>query len=145
MQLSCLPDWVTKTLQKHANDERPYTYTADELEQARTHDLYWNACQLQMVHAGRMHGYMRMYWGKKVCAIACLLCIFLHTFVLRAQVIEWMKDYETALQWLISMNDKYELDGRDPNGYAGVMWCFGKHDRAHAVSDCSHIPCTFAL
>uniref|UniRef100_F1KXR8 Deoxyribodipyrimidine photo-lyase n=1 Tax=Ascaris suum TaxID=6253 RepID=F1KXR8_ASCSU len=110
--LDCLPDWAQKTLKQHKNDKRDYIYTSEELEDARTHDPYWNAAQLEMVHTNKMHGYMRMYWGKKV--------------------IEWTPDYETAYRFLIEQNDKHELDGRDPNGYTGVMWVFGMHDRAHA-------------
>ena len=79
------------------------------LESGETHDPYWNACQREMVHTGSMHGYMRMYWGKKV--------------------LEWTPDPGTAWRWLVALNDRYELDGRDPNGYAGVAWCFGVHDR----------------
>ncbi|GAB6089683.1 deoxyribodipyrimidine photo-lyase [Spirochaeta dissipatitropha] len=106
----CLPDWALKTLHKHNSDPREYLYTYEELEQAATHDKYWNAAQNQMRILGWMHGYMRMYWGKKV--------------------IEWSPDFETAYERLIRLNDDWELDGRDPNGYAGVAWCFGKHDRA---------------
>jgi deoxyribodipyrimidine photo-lyase len=79
------------------------------LENAETHDRYWNAAQKEMMLHGKMHGYMRMYWGKKI--------------------IEWIKDPEQAFRIALRMNNKYELDGRDPNGYAGVAWCFGKHDR----------------
>ncbi|VDK18609.1 unnamed protein product [Anisakis simplex] len=111
--LDSLPDWAKKTLKEHKNDKREYVYSYEELENAKTHDVYWNAAQLEMIHTNKMHGYMRMYWGKKV--------------------IEWTPDYETAYKFLIEQNDKYELDGRDPNGYTGVMWNFGLHDRAHAV------------
>lgn len=104
-----LPTWAQASLEKHANDQRPYLYNREELELAKTHDPIWNACQNEMVRSGKMHGYMRMYWGKKI--------------------LEWMptpkESYETALY----LNDKYELDGRDANGYTGVAWCFGKHDR----------------
>ncbi|MCW4034418.1 MAG: deoxyribodipyrimidine photolyase, partial [Candidatus Bathyarchaeota archaeon] len=87
----------------------PYIYSYDELENAQTHDPYWNAAQKQMVVTGKMHGYMRMYWGKKI--------------------IEWTKTPQQAYETALFLNNKYELDGRDPNGFAGVAWCFGKHDR----------------
>jgi len=104
-----LPDWAKKTLNKHAEDERDYLYSIDELDRAETHDPYWNAAQQEMVHRGKMHGYMRMYWGKKI--------------------IEWVSNPKEAYKIAIFLNDKYELDGRDANGYTGVAWCFGKHDR----------------
>ncbi len=97
------------TLEKHWNDERPYIYTLKELEKGKTHDIYWNACQLEMVHTGKMHGYLRMYWGKKI--------------------IEWTENPEVAYEIALYLNNKYHIDGRDPNGFAGVAWCFGKHDR----------------
>lgn len=108
--IKCLPKWALKTLFDHENDRRPYIYSLNELEYAKTHDPYWNAAQLQMIKSGKMHNYMRMYWGKKV--------------------IEWTPSIEEAYKRLVYLNDKYELDGRDPNGYAGIAWCFGKHDRA---------------
>jgi len=104
-----LPDWAKKSLKKHENDKREYIYSLKELEKAETHDPYWNAAQKQMVKEGKMHGYMRMYWGKKI--------------------IEWSKKPKDAFDIAIYLNNKYELDGRDPNGYTGVAWCFGKHDR----------------
>uniref|UniRef100_A0A914XQ95 Deoxyribodipyrimidine photo-lyase n=1 Tax=Plectus sambesii TaxID=2011161 RepID=A0A914XQ95_9BILA len=110
--LRCLPDWARKTINEHRNDPRVHLYTYEQLENGDTHDQYWNAAQLEMVHQGKMHGYMRMYWGKKV--------------------IQWTSNMEEAYKFLIEQNDKYELDGREPNGYEGVVWCFGKHDRAHA-------------
>lgn len=97
------------TLEKHRYDKRPYVYTLKELEKGKTHDIYWNACQLEMVHTGKMHGYLRMYWGKKI--------------------IEWTESPEIAYEIALYLNNKYHLDGRDPNGFAGVAWCFGKHDR----------------
>ncbi|MDZ7379541.1 MAG: deoxyribodipyrimidine photolyase, partial [candidate division KSB1 bacterium] len=109
---SGLPAWAQKTLQKHKNDPRPYLYSLSELEQARTHDQYWNAAQKEMVLSGKMHGYMRMYWGKKI--------------------LEWSPTPEEAFRRCLYLNNKYELDGRDPNGFAGVAWCFGKHDRPWA-------------
>ena len=105
----CLPDWCKKTLSEHASDPREYTYSLAEFERAETHDPYWNAAQTEMVKTGKMHGYMRMYWSKKI--------------------LEWSSAPEEAYRIAVHLNDKYELDGRDPNGYAGVAWCFGKHDR----------------
>jgi deoxyribodipyrimidine photo-lyase len=104
-----LHDWQKKTLNDHKNDQRDYMYTLSELENAETHDPYWNAAQKEMIIRGKMHGYMRMYWGKKI--------------------IEWTKTPEVAYKIALYLNNKYELDGRDPNGFAGVAWCFGKHDR----------------
>lgn len=104
-----LPSWAFETLQAHRNDFRENIYDLDTLERGETHDSYWNAAQKEMVLTGYMHGTMRMYWGKKV--------------------IEWTDSPENALNILLYLNDKYELDGRDPNGYAGILWCFGKHDR----------------
>jgi deoxyribodipyrimidine photo-lyase len=106
---ACLPPWAKATLEAHAGDRREYLYTPDELELGKTHDQYWNAAQLQMVRTGKMHGYMRMYWGKKI--------------------LEWSGTPEEAFRTALYLNNRYELDGRDPNGYAGVAWCFGKHDR----------------
>jgi deoxyribodipyrimidine photo-lyase len=104
-----LPAWATATLKAHHNDRREYTYTRRQLENARTHDPYWNAAQNEMRLTGKMHGYMRMYWGKKI--------------------IEWTRTPEQAYRIALYLNNKYELDGRDPNAFAGVAWCFGKHDR----------------
>ncbi|HUL20535.1 MAG TPA: deoxyribodipyrimidine photo-lyase [Thermodesulfobacteriota bacterium] len=104
-----VPEWAKKTLNAHQKDKRQYTYTVEELESAKTHDPYWNAAQKEMVIKGKMHGYMRMYWGKKI--------------------IEWSKTPEEAYRITLYLNNKYELDGRDPNGFTGVAWCFGKHDR----------------
>ncbi len=107
--LDCLPDWAKETLKEHRDDEREYTYSLREFEEAKTHDPYWNAAQTEMVETGKMHGYMRMYWGKKI--------------------LEWSETPTKAYRTAIHLNNKYELDGRDPNGYAGVAWCFGKHDQ----------------
>lgn len=107
-----LPLWARTSLDIHRNDPRSHLYTVRELEQAETHDRYWNACQREMVTRGTMHGYMRMYWGKKI--------------------IEWSPDPEAAHATALRLNDSWELDGRDPNGWAGVAWCFGKHDRPWA-------------
>jgi len=108
--IGCLPDWARSTLQKHASDRREYVYSVEQFENAETHDPYWNAAQIEMVKTGKMHGYMRMYWGKKI--------------------LEWSKKPSEAYATALYLNNKYELDGRDPNGYAGIAWCFGKHDRA---------------
>jgi len=104
-----LPNWVKQTLSEHSHDARQYLYTRVELEQAQTHDPYWNAAQMEMVTTGKMHGYMRMYWGKKI--------------------LEWAETPQESYEIALYLNNKYELDGRDPNGFAGVAWCFGKHDR----------------
>ena len=104
-------DWAKKTLNEHRNDEREYLYPKEQFEFADTHDPLWNAAQNQMRQKGKMHGYMRMYWAKKI--------------------LEWSPNPEVALQIAIDLNDKYELDGRDPNGYAGIAWSIGGiHDRA---------------
>ncbi|MBN1191866.1 MAG: deoxyribodipyrimidine photo-lyase [Dehalococcoidales bacterium] len=108
-----LPTWAKRTLDGHRTDPRPYLYSRDELEQALTHDPYWNAAQREMTSTGKMHGYMRMYWGKKI--------------------LEWTASPEEAFDTALYLNNKYELDGRDPNSYAGVAWCFGKHDRPWAT------------
>ena len=105
-----LPPWALRTLNYHAKDKREYVYTQEQFENAQTHDPYWNAAQMEMVITGKMHNYMRMYWGKKI--------------------LEWAKNPKTAFNIALYLNNKYELDGRDPNAFAGVAWCFGKHDRA---------------
>ncbi|HCA59893.1 MAG TPA: deoxyribodipyrimidine photolyase [Blastocatellia bacterium] len=107
--LAALPDWVHKTMRAHADDEREVTYTLEELEAGLTHDELWNACQREMVLTGEMHNYVRMLWGKNVIA--------------------WSRSYEEAFETLVHLNNKYCLDGRNPNSYAGILWCFGKHDR----------------
>jgi len=104
-----LPGWARKTLQAHRQDPRPALYSPSALEAAETHDPYWNAAQKEMLLTGKMHGYMRMYWGKKI--------------------LEWSRSPRRAFQTVLYLNNTYELDGRDPNGFAGVAWCFGKHDR----------------
>lgn len=105
------PDWAKKTLDEHRKDRRGYTYSVKQLERAATHDELWNASQREMVYTGKMHGYMRMYWAKKI--------------------LEWTPSPEYAMRAAIYLNDKYELDGRDPNGYAGIAWSIGGvHDRA---------------
>jgi deoxyribodipyrimidine photo-lyase len=106
---ACLPGWAQETLLEHADDEREYVYSRDQLEQSQTHDPYWNAAMTEMRETGYMHNYMRMYWGKKI--------------------LEWSPDPKTALQWTLHLNNKHFLDGRDPNSYANVLWIFGLHDR----------------
>jgi len=104
-----LPDWAKATLKTHQKDRREYLYSRKEYEHARTHDPYWNAAQREMVITGKMHNYMRMYWGKKI--------------------LEWSAAPEEAFRTVLYLNNRYELDGRDPNSFTGVAWCFGKHDR----------------
>jgi deoxyribodipyrimidine photo-lyase len=106
----CLPPWAKNTLNLHSRDKREYVYSVSEFEYAKTHDPYWNAAQKEMLITGKMHGYMRMYWGKKI--------------------LEWSKNPKQGFRIALYLNNKYELDGRDPNAFAGVAWCFGKHDRA---------------
>lgn len=108
---SGIPAWASKTLNEHRKDEREYLYSDTEFELAKTHDPLWNAAQNQMVMTGKMHGYMRMYWAKKI--------------------LEWSSSPEEAFRISVYLNDKYELDGRDPNGYTGCAWSVGGvHDRA---------------
>ncbi len=105
-----IPSWAKKTLKEHQKDQRPNLYTLERLEQGQTHDPFWNAAQLEMVVSGRMHGHMRMYWCK--------------------QLLTWTKRPEEAFKIAVHLNDKYQLDGRDPNGYAGIAWALGGlHDR----------------
>ncbi len=105
------PPWARKTLSEHRTDKREFVYSPEELENYRTHDELWNAAQKRMVLKGTMHGYLRMYWGKKI--------------------LEWTGNEKDALQIAICLNDKYQLDGRDPNGYTGCAWSIGGvHDRA---------------
>ena len=107
----CAEAWAKATILEHARDEREYLYTLHQLENALTHDVLWNAGQLQMVRCGWMHNYVRMYWAKKI--------------------LEWTPNVATAMKYAIYLNDKYFLDGRDPNGYAGIAWAIlGKFDRA---------------
>jgi len=108
-QYEGLPLWAKKTLEDHLADKRDYVYTLQELEQAKTHDEYWNAAQKELLITGKMHNYMRMYWAKKI--------------------IEWTEHPKQAFDIACYLNDKYLLDGRDPNGYAGISWCFGNFDR----------------
>jgi len=105
------PDWSLKTLENHISDKRAYIYAKQEFEESLTHDSLWNAAQRQMVKTAKMNGYMRMYWAKKI--------------------LEWSPSADEAIKTAIYLNDKYELDGRDPNGYTGISWSIGGvHDRA---------------
>jgi len=104
-----LPQWAQATLQKHASDERQLVYMLDALEAAQTHDPLWNAAQTQLVRDGAIHNYLRMLWGKNILA--------------------WSPSPWDALDVLIELNNKYALDGRDPNSYAGIFWCLGRYDR----------------
>jgi deoxyribodipyrimidine photo-lyase len=112
---ACLPDWASRTLEEHRDDPRPARYTRQQLENASTNDPYWNAAMQEMLKTGYMHNYMRMYWGKKI--------------------IEWTNTPEYAYSTALYLNNKYFLDGRDPNSYANVAWLFGLHDRAWAERD----------
>lgn len=102
-------NWIYETLEAHEMDSRDYIYTESRWEKAETHDDIWNACQFELMLTGEMHGYMRMYWGKKI--------------------LEWSESYEEAYRIAIYLNNKYAIDGRDANSFAGIAWCFGKHDR----------------
>lgn len=108
--LESLPAWVQKTMREHAGDKRQFVYSLEELESGQTHDELWNAAQREMAVTGEMHNYVRMLWGKNVIA--------------------WSRSYEEAFETLVHLNNKYCLDGRNPNSYTGILWCFGKHDRA---------------
>ncbi|MBA4073039.1 MAG: deoxyribodipyrimidine photolyase [Gemmatimonas sp.] len=107
--LAALPDWVHRTMATHAGDAREAAYTREQLERAETHHPLWNAAQRELVATGTIHNVMRMYWGKSV--------------------LMWTATYDDALRYLIHLNDKWALDGRDPSSYGGIQWCFGKFDR----------------
>jgi deoxyribodipyrimidine photo-lyase len=113
--IKCLPAWSRRTLTEHGIDQREYIYSLRRLELAETHDQYWNAAQKEMVLRGKTHGYIRMYWGKKI--------------------LEWSRTPDSAYRTALLLNNKYSLDGRDPNGFAGIAWCFGKHDRPWGERD----------
>jgi deoxyribodipyrimidine photo-lyase len=104
-----LPDWARRTLELHAADRRPFLYTLEQFEGAATHDRLWNAAQAQLRQEGRIHNYLRMLWGKKI--------------------LEWSASPEQALEIMIHLNNKYALDGRDPNSYTGIFWTLGRYDR----------------
>jgi deoxyribodipyrimidine photo-lyase len=107
--LDALHEWVQKTMDEHRSDERQFLYSEEQLEKGETHDELWNAIQRELVETGEIHNYVRMLWGKNVIA--------------------WTRNYEEAFRILVHLNNKYALDGRNPNSYAGILWCFGKHDR----------------
>ncbi|APG28359.1 deoxyribodipyrimidine photolyase [Syntrophotalea acetylenivorans] len=109
-QVDSLPEWAQQTLNHHADDPRPYLYSAEELAASQTHDALWNAAQRQLVREGRIHNYLRMLWGKKI--------------------LEWSPSPKAALKVMIDLNDRLALDGRDPNSYSGIGWCLGRFDRA---------------
>ncbi len=104
-----LPDWVRQTLESHVQDPRPWLYTLEDFEQAGTHDPLWNAAQQQLVREGIIHNYLRMLWGKKI--------------------LEWSPGPRQALSIMLEINDRYALDGRDPNSLSGIFWCLGRFDR----------------
>jgi deoxyribodipyrimidine photo-lyase len=108
-QFESLPAWALKTLRLHALDERSHVYTLEQFERAKTHDPLWNAAQTQLVREGRIHNYLRMLWGKKI--------------------LEWTRSPAKALKIMVELNNKYALDGRDPNSYSGIFWCLGRYDR----------------
>jgi len=105
-----LPDWARQTLEQHREDFRPYRYALEDFERGRTHDPLWNAAQTQLLREGRMHNYLRMLWGKKI--------------------LEWSESPEAALRIMLELNDRYALDGRDPNSLSGIFWVMGRYDRA---------------
>ncbi|MGD9857196.1 MAG: deoxyribodipyrimidine photolyase, partial [Planctomycetaceae bacterium] len=105
-----LPDWALRTLADHAGDPRVHVYTLDQFESAATHDDLWNAAQRQLTGEGRLHNYLRMLWGKKI--------------------LEWSSSPQEALDLMIELNNKYAVDGRDPNSYSGIFWVLGRYDRA---------------
>ncbi len=108
--LGAAPEWAQATLKEHASDEREFVYSKEQWEKAVTHDKAWNAAQMELVKTGKMHGYMRMYWAKKI--------------------LEWSATAQSALDTAIYLNDKYSIDGNDPNGYVGILWSIGGlHDR----------------
>ena len=106
---ACVPGWARATLEAHRSDSRPHVYSRDQLEEARTHDRYWNAAMREMRDTGFMHNYMRMYWAKKI--------------------LEWSAEPEAAFRTILYLNNRYFLDGRDANSFANVAWIFGVHDR----------------
>ncbi len=109
-QYESLPDWARQTLAEHSNDPRPQLYSLEEFESAETHDPLWNAAQTQLAREGGIHNYLRMLWGKKI--------------------LHWSASPQEALAIMIQLNDKYALDGRDPNSYSGIFWVLGRFDRA---------------
>ena len=109
-QFESLPNWAIKTLNQHAADPRSQVYTLPQFEHSQTHDPLWNAAQRQLVREGKIHNYLRMLWGKKI--------------------LEWTASPQEALEVMIELNNKYALDGRNPNSYSGIFWVLGRYDRA---------------
>jgi deoxyribodipyrimidine photo-lyase len=109
-RLENLPEWAQETLRAHAKDRRDPLYTPEQMERAETYDELWNATQKEMLLRGKIHGYYRMYWGKKV--------------------LEWSRSYQEAVDFMVDTHGLYALDGRDPNTFTNILWCFGLHDRA---------------
>jgi deoxyribodipyrimidine photo-lyase len=108
-RFEALPDWARETLADHEGDERPHLYSYQEFREARTHDDLWNAAQHQLLEEGVIHNYLRMLWGKKI--------------------LEWSRSPREALETMLDLNDRFALDGRDPNSYSGILWCLGRYDR----------------
>jgi deoxyribodipyrimidine photo-lyase len=108
-QYESLPEWARKTLREHTKDEREWVYSLEEFEAARTHDSLWNAAQTQLVREARMHNYLRMLWGKKI--------------------LRWSRTPQEAARTMIQLNNKYAMDGRNPNSYSGIFWVLGRYDR----------------
>ena len=104
-----LPEWARETLNEHAGDERPHLYTLEQFRDAETHDELWNAAQRQLLREGRIHGYLRMLWGKKI--------------------LEWTPHPRDALEIMVELNNRFAVDGRDPNSYSGIFWILGRYDR----------------
>ena len=109
-EFDSLPDWAITTLEEHAEDAREYSYSLDDFAEARTHDEIWNAAQRQLVRDGIIHNYLRMLWGKKI--------------------LHWTESPRQALEFMIELNNRYAIDGRDPNSYSGIFWVLGRYDRA---------------
>jgi deoxyribodipyrimidine photo-lyase len=108
-QFESLPGWALETLGQHEGDPRPHLYSHGEFAEARTHDPLWNAAQRQLLREGIIHNYLRMLWGKKI--------------------LKWTANPREAARYMIELNDRYALDGRDPNSYSGIYWCLGRYDR----------------
>jgi deoxyribodipyrimidine photo-lyase len=104
-----LPEWARDTMEAHASDAREHVYTLEEFDAAATHDEIWNAAQRQLVGEGIIHNYLRMLWGKKI--------------------LEWSAHPREAFETMIELNNRYALDGRDPNSYSGIAWVMGRFDR----------------
>jgi deoxyribodipyrimidine photo-lyase len=104
-----LPSWARETLELHESDPRPHLYSLEEMEAAGTDDSVWNAAQRELLREGVIHNYLRMLWGKKI--------------------LEWSPTARDALDIMIELNDRYAVDGRDPNSYSGIFWCLGRYDR----------------